>query len=147
MQCIDATGAVRDLTTSGTANSPVGPFGSTLAANQTDTPCGSDPLGVWVADRAGSVVGASAFVSEALTGAGTVVVRMYKVAGSGGVPALLAGITLTLTVAGGERVASVNVASGTLTFVANDIVFMVYSSSAGITNMGAILSSSFSVRI
>lgn len=114
----------------------VGPFTEALAADQTATVIdyGAAAMG-WVAPRAGSLTGLSSIITAAITGGGTQAV--VSVAKNGTV--FPSSPTNTLTQAGAEVKANATAAIGACTFVAGDVLTVIYTSTT-ITNTPSIVS-------
>lgn len=115
----------------------VGPFtapgaAGVTAASQTNLDCRYSHIAAaaatsFVATRAGSIVGISAQLSAAITGAGTTIVASVTKNGTE------VACTCTLTQAGAEVAASGTATAGTLTFAAGDVIGVSYTST-GISN-------------
>lgn len=88
----------------------------------------------FVATRDGSIVGLSAQIHEAITGAGTSIIASATKNGTE------VALTASLTQAGAETKASATAAKGALTFVAGDVIGVSYTST-GITNTPALVAS------
>jgi hypothetical protein len=86
----------------------------------------------FVATRAGSIMGLSAHLSAAITGAATTITVAVTKNGTE------VALTAALTQAGGEVVKSATAAKGSLTFVADDIIGVSYTST-GISNTPALV--------
>lgn len=126
-----------DLSAVGGFRQQVGPFAGALAADQTDTvirPAAVASAPGWVAQRAGSIVGFSAAISAALTGAGTTVAVSVRINGT-----IVAATQLDFTQAGAETEDRYAVAKDVAlhTFAAGDNIDVVYTSTT-ITNTPAI---------
>ncbi len=131
---INAVGDVsvgNDLTVTGDIvakqRQDVGPFAEALAATQTDSVINFGGVAVgWVARRAGSLTGLSGALSTAITGAGTEAV--VSVAKNGTVFA--SSPTNTFTADGTEVKDAATAAIGACTFVADDVLTVIYTSTA-----------------
>lgn len=126
-----------DLSAVGGFRQQVGPFAGALAADQTDTvirPAAVASAPGWVAQRAGSIVGFSAAISAAITGAGTTVAVSVRINGT-----IVAATQLDFTQAGGATEDRYAVAKDVAlhTFAAGDNIDVVYTSTT-ITNTPAI---------
>ncbi len=118
------------LRETGARRAIVGPFHGTLAASQTDTQLtfGAAATHEFVAMRAGSVIGFSAQLSAAITGASTTVTPVVAINGTP-----VAATALSFTQAGAEVTAQATVSPGSATFSAGDLISVEYDST-GISN-------------
>lgn len=135
-----------DVTAAGGFRRCVGPFtapgaAGVTAASQTNLDCryshtvtAAAAACTFVATRAGSIVGISAALDQAITGAGTTIVVSAVKNGTE------VAATCTLTQAGAEVAAQATVAKDTLTFVAGDKLGISYTST-GITNTPVLVAS------
>jgi hypothetical protein len=133
-----------DLTAAGGFRQTVGPFtapgaAGVTAASQTNLDCRySHPVTAaatsFVAPRAGSIVGISAQLSAAITGAGTTIVCKPTVNGTE------VDLAATLTEAGAETEATNTAAKDTHAFAAGDVIGFSYTST-GISNTPALVGS------
>lgn len=127
-----------DIAAAGGFRMAVGPFAApgaatVTAASQTDLACRYEHVAAFacefIAFRAGSIMGLSAQIDTAVTGAGTSIT--VKVSKNG--TALVAGPQVSLTQAGAEVKGQATVAKDAFTFVAGDRIGVMYTSTA-ITN-------------
>lgn len=133
-----------DISATGGFRRDIGPFtapgaAGATAASQTNLDCRyshtvtAAALG-FVAKRAGSIVGLSAQLSEAITGAGTTVTVAVTKNGTE------VALTVALTQAGAETSGYSTAAKDSLTFVAGDVIGVSYTST-GISNTPALVAS------
>lgn len=124
---VTATG---DLAAAGGFRRDVGPWAGTTAADQTGTALTfGGKTAPWVAPRAGSIMGISAGLSAAITGASkTVIVHLNK---NGAL--VNAALNLTFTTGGAETALYATATKDTYTFAAGDKLTITYDSTT-ITN-------------
>lgn len=135
-----------DLAAAGGFRRDVGPFtapgaAGVTAASQTNLDCryshtvtAAAAACTYVAKRAGSIVGLSAALDQAITGAGTTIVVSAVKNGTE------VALTCTLTQAGAEVAAQATAAKDALTFVAGDKLGISYTST-GISNTPVLVAS------
>ncbi len=124
------TAAAGDLAALGGFKQTIGAWTATLAASQTALGMVYGAVATvtagWVAPSAGSILGISAFLDAAITGAGTqAAFGVYK---NGTI--INASAIVALTQAGAETAKSAVFAKDLYTFVANDVITMKYTSTA-----------------
>lgn len=133
-----------DLDAAGGFRTVVGPFtapgaAGVTAAGQTDLDCRyshtvTAAATSFVATRAGSIVGLSAQIEEAVTGSDQSITVAATVNGTE------IALTVALTEAGGETTAQATAAKDALAFVAGDVIGVSYTSDT-ITNTPALVAS------
>lgn len=131
-----------DLAAAGGFRKAVGPFtapgaAGVTAASQSNLDCRYSHTVTayasgYVATRAGSIMGLSAQLSEAITGAATTITAAVTKNGTE------VACTVVLTQAGAEVAGATTVAKDTLTFVAGDVIGVSYTST-GISNTPALV--------